>query len=94
MDLGHLSQLLYLNTTTIEQVRNKAHKSLGAGAGPLPANPFTYGRWYYNVVYLVCRPVGYSWIAADEVATEDRRERCLDETEDDEEDDRWSRSDA
>ncbi|EJD42244.1 hypothetical protein AURDEDRAFT_115198 [Auricularia subglabra TFB-10046 SS5] len=96
--MGYHVRLLYLNTTTIEQVRNKAHKSLGAGAGPLPPNPFTYGRWYYNMAYLLCRPPGYSWIAADEIAAEDKRVRPpVDEEEDEEEEayddeQRWSRS--
>ena len=54
------------------QIRNQAHKSLGAG--PAPPNPFSHGSWRKNVVYMLCRPTGYSWPDFGAVATEDRRE--------------------
>ncbi|KAG9017186.1 Eukaryotic peptide chain release factor GTP-binding subunit [Tulasnella sp. 427] len=53
-------RLLLLNITTIEQVRNQAHRKLTQA--PSPPNPFTIGRWWHNVAYLLCRPAGYSWV--------------------------------
>ncbi|KAG9047878.1 Eukaryotic peptide chain release factor GTP-binding subunit [Tulasnella sp. UAMH 9824] len=53
-------RLLLLNITTIEQVRNQAHRKLTNA--PTPPNPFTIGRWWHNVAYLLCRPAGYSWV--------------------------------
>ncbi|KAH9843190.1 DHHC palmitoyltransferase-domain-containing protein [Rhodofomes roseus] len=66
------SRLLLLNVTTIEQIRNQAHKSLFPG--PAPVNPFSHGSWRRNLIYVLCRPAGYSWLDAAAVATEDRRE--------------------
>ncbi|KZT71285.1 hypothetical protein DAEQUDRAFT_749978 [Daedalea quercina L-15889] len=66
------SRLLLLNVTTIEQIRNQAHKSLFPG--PAPVNPFSHGSWRRNLMYVLCRPAGYSWLDAAAVATEDRRE--------------------
>ncbi|KZT35075.1 hypothetical protein SISSUDRAFT_1051964 [Sistotremastrum suecicum HHB10207 ss-3] len=65
-------RLLLFNITTIEQVRNQAHKKLVPG--PPPPNPFTLGRWYRNLAYLLCRPSGYTWIEADGVKLIDQRE--------------------
>ncbi|EPS96802.1 hypothetical protein FOMPIDRAFT_71178 [Fomitopsis schrenkii] len=66
------TRLLLLNVTTIEQIRNQAHKSLFPG--PAPANPFSHGSWRRNLMNVLCRPGGYSWLDAAAVATEDRRE--------------------
>lgn len=65
-------QLLLLNVTTIEQIRNQAHKTLVPGAPP--PNPFSHGNWRRNLLAVLCRPVGYSWLDAAGVAVEDRRE--------------------
>lgn len=62
---------MLLNITTIEQVRNQAHRSIMPG--PLPANPFTYNRWYKNLGYLMCRPVTYSYIEATALVKHDQR---------------------
>lgn len=66
------TRLLLLNVTTIEQIRNQAHKSLGQG--PAPPNPFSHGSWKRNLVYVLCRPAGFSWIEAAAMATEDGRD--------------------
>ncbi|KAI0822864.1 DHHC palmitoyltransferase-domain-containing protein [Trametes gibbosa] len=70
--LSYHLRLLLLNVTTIEQIRNQAHKSLVPG--PAPPNPFSHGNWRRNVVYMLCRPPGYSWLDARAIATEDKRE--------------------
>ncbi|THH13862.1 hypothetical protein EW146_g6400 [Bondarzewia mesenterica] len=70
--LSYHMRLLILNVTTIEQIRNQAHKSLGQG--PAPPNPFAHGSWRRNLAHLLCRPVGYSWVQPSAVATEDKRE--------------------
>lgn len=64
-------RLMLLNITTIEQVRNQAHRSLIPG--PLPANPFTLNRWYRNLGYLMCRPVTYSYIEGPALVKHDHR---------------------
>lgn len=64
-------RLLVLNATTIEQIRNQAHKTLVSG--PAPPNPFSHGTWRYNLAYVLCRPAGLSWLDATSVATEDKR---------------------
>ncbi|KAK7467297.1 Eukaryotic peptide chain release factor GTP-binding subunit [Stygiomarasmius scandens] len=65
-------RLLVLNITTIEQIRNQAHKTLVPG--PAPPNPFSHGSWRRNVLAVLCRPPGYSWLDASGIATEDKRE--------------------
>ncbi|KAI9057937.1 hypothetical protein FKP32DRAFT_1582950 [Trametes sanguinea] len=70
--LSYHLRLLLLNVTTIEQIRNQAHKSLVPG--PPPPNPFSHGSWRRNLVYMLCRPAGYSWLDARGIATEDKRE--------------------
>ncbi|KAI0333522.1 hypothetical protein GY45DRAFT_1244428 [Cubamyces sp. BRFM 1775] len=70
--LSYHFRLLLLNVTTIEQIRNQAHKSLVPG--PPPPNPFSHGNWRRNLVYMLCRPPGYSWLNARGIATEDKRE--------------------
>ena len=55
-----------------EQIRNQAHKSLVPG--PAPPNPFSHGSWRRNLVYMLCRPTGYSWLDARAIATEDKRQ--------------------
>ncbi|KAI0929198.1 hypothetical protein AcV5_006528 [Taiwanofungus camphoratus] len=65
-------RLLLLNVTTIEQIRNQAHKSLVPG--DVPPNPFSHGSWRRNLVYMLCRPTGSSWLDFSAVATEDKRE--------------------
>ncbi|PIL24241.1 transcription factor [Ganoderma sinense ZZ0214-1] len=71
--LAYHLRLLLLNVTTIEQIRNSAHKTL-VPDGPAPPNPFSHGSWRKNLVYMLCRPTGYSWLDARGIATEDRRE--------------------
>ncbi|TFK30158.1 hypothetical protein FA15DRAFT_690792 [Coprinopsis marcescibilis] len=70
--LSYHLRLLLLNVTTIEQIRNQAHKTLGAG--PPPPNPFSHGSWRKNFVAVLCRPQTLSWLNASGIATEDRRE--------------------
>ncbi|EIW60148.1 uncharacterized protein TRAVEDRAFT_27826 [Trametes versicolor FP-101664 SS1] len=70
--LSYHLRLLLLNVTTIEQIRNQAHKSLVPG--PAPPNPFSHGSWRRNLVYMLCRPAGQSWLDARGIATEDKRE--------------------
>ncbi|KAF8660617.1 hypothetical protein AX16_001596 [Volvariella volvacea WC 439] len=70
--LSYHMRLLLLNITTIEQIRNQAHKSLIPG--PAPPNPFSHGNWRKNVLIGLCRPVGPSWLNASGIATEDKRE--------------------
>lgn len=65
-------RLLLLNITTIEQIRNQAHKSLIPDAPP--PNPFSHGNWRRNLFNVLCRPAGYSWLDASAIATEDKRE--------------------
>lgn len=65
-------RLVLLNQTTIEQIRNKAHKSLDPKAPP-PPNPFG-SNWQRNVATVLCRPRGYSWLDAHDVQVEDKRE--------------------
>lgn len=69
--LSYHLRLLLLNVTTIEQIRNQAHKSLAVG--PAPPNPFSHGSWRRNFVGTLCRPQGYSWLDGSAVAVEDRR---------------------
>ncbi|KAG2365748.1 DHHC palmitoyltransferase-domain-containing protein [Suillus spraguei] len=64
-------RLLLLNITTIEQIRNQAHKSLVPG--PAPPNPFSYGSWRHNLMEVLCRPAGFSWLDAHAPVTEDKR---------------------
>jgi palmitoyltransferase ZDHHC9/14/18 len=64
-------RLLVLNITTIEQIRNQAHKSLMPGSAP--PNPFTHGSWTRNLFAVLWRPRGLSWLNASAVATEDKR---------------------
>lgn len=69
--LGYHCRLLLLNITTIEQIRNQAHKSLTSG--PAPPNPFSHGKWRRNAVAILCRPRGYSWLDPTGVVTDDKR---------------------
>ncbi|KAJ7582944.1 DHHC palmitoyltransferase-domain-containing protein [Mycena floridula] len=70
--LTYHMRLLLLNITTIEQIRNQAHKSLVPGAAP--PNPFSHGKWSRNLLAVLCRPSGYSSLDASSIATEDKRE--------------------
>ncbi|KAH9952102.1 DHHC palmitoyltransferase-domain-containing protein [Amylocystis lapponica] len=70
--LAYHLRLLLLNVTTIEQIRNQAHKSLNAG--PPPPNAFSHGNWRRNMLYMLCRPAGSSWLDARGFVTEDKRE--------------------
>ncbi|TEB25960.1 zf-DHHC-domain-containing protein, partial [Coprinellus micaceus] len=70
--LSYHLRLLLLNITTIEQIRNQAHKSLVPG--PPPPNPFSHGSWRKNFIAVLCRPQTLSWLNASAVATEDRRD--------------------
>jgi palmitoyltransferase ZDHHC9/14/18 len=67
------TQLLLLNVTTIEQIRNQAHKSVEPKEPP-PPNPFSHGSWRRNIVATLCRPIGLSWLDAHGLVTEDKRE--------------------
>ena len=49
----------------------QAHKSLVQG--PAPPNPFSHGNWRRNLLYVLCRTPGYSWLDFTAVATEDKR---------------------
>ncbi|KAH7926633.1 hypothetical protein BV22DRAFT_1127990 [Leucogyrophana mollusca] len=69
--LAYHMRLLLLNVTTIEQIRNQAHKTLVPGAAP--PNPFSYGSWRHNLAEVLCRPAGFSWIDAQGLVTEDKR---------------------
>ncbi|KAL5533051.1 ERF2 [Sanghuangporus sanghuang] len=69
--LGYHIRLLLLNLTTIEQIRNSAHKSLING--PPPPNPFALGNWRHNLAEMLCRGRGMSWLSASDYATEDKR---------------------
>ncbi|KAG8217574.1 DHHC palmitoyltransferase-domain-containing protein [Butyriboletus roseoflavus] len=69
--LAYHLRLLLLNITTIEQIRNQAHKTLIPGAAP--PNPFSYGSWWSNFAEVLCRPAGFSWLNAHAVVTEDKR---------------------
>jgi len=64
-------RLLYLNVTTIEQIRNSAQKSLEPGE--TTRNPFAHSSWTGNLADVLCRPGGYSWVQPNAVATEDKR---------------------
>ncbi|KDQ60932.1 hypothetical protein JAAARDRAFT_125489 [Jaapia argillacea MUCL 33604] len=64
-------RLLLLNVTTIEQIRNQAHKSLSSE--PAPPNPFSHGSWRKNLISVMCRPAGLSWLDFPGIATEDKR---------------------
>ncbi|KAF7305047.1 hypothetical protein MKEN_01219700 [Mycena kentingensis (nom. inval.)] len=66
-------RLLLLNITTLEQIRNQAHKTLVPG--PAPPNPFSHGTWRRNLLAVLCRPVGYSWVMPGEIAVQDERMR-------------------
>ncbi|THU82612.1 zf-DHHC-domain-containing protein [Dendrothele bispora CBS 962.96] len=70
--LSYHLRLLVLNITTIEQIRNQAHKTLVPG--PAPPNPFSHGTWRRNALAVLCRPQGYSWLDPSGIATEDKRE--------------------
>lgn len=70
--MSYHMRLLLLNITTIEQIRNQAHKTLIPG--PPPPNPFSHGNWRRNLLAVLCRPQGYSWLDASGVVTEDKRE--------------------
>ncbi|PPQ63280.1 hypothetical protein CVT24_006805 [Panaeolus cyanescens] len=70
--LSYHMRLLLLNITTIEQIRNQAHKSLMPG--PAPPNPFSHGSWRRNIINVLGRPQGFSWLDARGIVTEDRRE--------------------
>ncbi|KAF7440631.1 Eukaryotic peptide chain release factor GTP-binding subunit [Pleurotus ostreatus] len=70
--LSYHLRLLLLNITTIEQIRNQAHKTLVPDVAP--PNPFTHGSWRRNFVAILCRPAGYSWLNGPGIATEDKRD--------------------
>ena len=62
---------MLLNVTTIEQVRNQAHRSIMPG--PLPPNPFTLNSWYKNLGYLMCRPIISSYTEPSALVKHDHR---------------------
>jgi palmitoyltransferase ZDHHC9/14/18 len=63
--------LLFLNITTIEQVRNQAHRKLTRSS--TPPNPFSIGNWFRNMAYLLFRPAGYAWVDLSGIAMHDTR---------------------
>ncbi|KAF7294816.1 Palmitoyltransferase [Mycena indigotica] len=65
-------RLLLLNITTLEQIRNQAHKTLVPGSAPL--NPFSHGSFRKNLLAVLCRPIGYSWLNGHAFAVQDERE--------------------
>ncbi|KAF8809048.1 zf-DHHC-domain-containing protein [Phlegmacium glaucopus] len=69
--LTYHMRLLLLNITTIEQIRNQAHKTLVPG--PPPPNPFSHGNWRRNLLAVLCRPQGYSSLDGVGVLVEDKR---------------------
>ncbi|KAL4077327.1 DHHC palmitoyltransferase-domain-containing protein [Scleroderma yunnanense] len=69
--LAYHLRLLFLNITTIEQLRNQAHKSLEPGVKP--PNPFSYGSWRSNLGEVLCRPAGFSWLDGRAHVCEDKR---------------------
>ncbi|KAG6877012.1 hypothetical protein C0993_011073 [Termitomyces sp. T159_Od127] len=72
--LTYHARLLLLNVTTIEMIRNQAHKTVALPDTPKLSNPFSHGAWRRNVAAILCRPRGYSWLQAHAVAVEDLRE--------------------
>ncbi|GLB34700.1 putative DHHC palmitoyltransferase family protein [Lyophyllum shimeji] len=75
--LAYHARLLLLNVTTIEQIRNQAHKSVsmpGSTGLSKPPNPFSHGTRRRNFVSVLCRPQGFSWLDPRAVATQDLRE--------------------
>jgi len=70
--LSYHMRLLLLNITTIEQIRNQAHKTLVPG--PAPPNPFSHGNWKRNLIAVLCRPQSPSWLKPSGIATEDKRD--------------------
>ncbi|KAJ7063421.1 DHHC palmitoyltransferase-domain-containing protein [Mycena amicta] len=70
--LGYHMRLLLLNITTLEQIRNQAHKTLVPG--PAPPNPFSHGSWRKNLLAVLCRPIGYSWLDGHGIAVQDERQ--------------------
>jgi len=70
--LTYHMRLLLLNITTIEQIRNQAHKSLVPG--PPPPNPFSHGNWRRNLLAVLCRPQGYSSLDGAGIVVEDKRD--------------------
>ncbi|OAX41983.1 zf-DHHC-domain-containing protein [Rhizopogon vinicolor AM-OR11-026] len=69
--LAYHMRLLLLNITTIEQIRNQAHKDIQPHVAP--PNPFSYGSWRHNFLEVLCRPAGFSWLDARAPITEDKR---------------------
>ncbi|KAG8881232.1 Eukaryotic peptide chain release factor GTP-binding subunit [Tulasnella sp. 332] len=65
-------RLLLLNVTTIEQVRQQAHRKLTKSSTALP-NPFSIGQWYHNLAYLLFRPAGYDWVDMSGISLHDTR---------------------
>ncbi|KAG5635470.1 hypothetical protein H0H81_011111 [Sphagnurus paluster] len=72
--LAYHMRLLVLNVTTIEQIRNQAHKTISIPGTAQPPNPFSHGTRRRNFVSVLCRPQGFSWLDAHAVATRDKRE--------------------
>ncbi|KAG6916605.1 hypothetical protein DXG01_006162 [Tephrocybe rancida] len=68
------ARLLLLNVTTIEMIRNQAHKTVTVPGAAKPPNPFSHGTRRRNLAAILCRPRGYSWLQAHAPATQDMRE--------------------
>lgn len=65
-------RLLLLNITTLEQIRNQAHKLVEPGS--VPVNPFSHGGWRKNVLAVLCQPPSPSWLDGPTLAAQDERE--------------------
>ncbi|KAG6856459.1 hypothetical protein H0H87_004319 [Tephrocybe sp. NHM501043] len=72
--LAYHARLLLLNVTTIEMIRNQAHKTVAIPGAAKPSNPFSHGTRRRNAAAVLCRPRGYSWLQSHAVATQDMRE--------------------
>ncbi|KAG6852946.1 hypothetical protein C0991_007956 [Blastosporella zonata] len=70
--LAYHARLLLLNVTTIEMIRNQAHTAVPGASKP--PNPFSHGTRRRNVAAVLCRPKGYTWLQAHNVAIQDLRE--------------------
>jgi hypothetical protein len=66
-------QLLALNVTTIEQLRNSAHAAASGEAGGPGPNPFSLGKWTRNAAWGACRPAGMSWVEGWKLLRADQR---------------------
>ncbi len=64
---------MFFHSTTIEQIRSSASKSLMPTSRP-QANPFSYGSFWRNVAHSLCRPQFATWIDPHGLVEEDTRQ--------------------